>query len=47
VNISSGTNVPNPGKYLQPGNRIMVKVQSMDSDEVQASVGISAMGKQR
>jgi hypothetical protein len=43
----AGKEVPNPGRYLQPGNRVAIKAQSLDSDEIRVSVGISAMGKQR
>jgi len=42
-----GKEVPNPARYLQPGNRVAIKAQCVDSDEVQVSVGISATGKQR
>lgn len=47
VKISGSGDVPNPKRYLQAGNRIMVRVESLDSSDVIAMVGISAIGKQR
>jgi len=39
--------VPNPGKYLQPGNRIRIRVESHDGNEINSSIGVSAAGTQK
>ena len=46
VDVSKGGGVPNPQRFLQAGNRITLKVQSSDSQDVQVNVGIVATGKQ-
>lgn len=39
--------IGNPAKYLRPGNRIVVKAQSADSQEITVSVGVTAVWKRK
>lgn len=47
VKSPNGSKVPNPGRYLQEGNQVHVRVQSGDSNEVTTSLSISAVGKRK
>lgn len=47
IKTPNGGTIANPGKYLHPGNRIMVKVESKDGNEVMTSLFIAAMARRK
>ncbi len=47
VTVKGVGDVPNPAQYLQPGNQIKLKIESLDARVLISSVSISAMGKQK